>query len=168
MLVPKGVQHCSTVYSKTSNNGPSEERTTSVQRTAHLPPIDFTIELIYKFRTSEKRTPLNSEQRTLISPQRTLANTKLPPKTDSGGNADPCRPLSLRHRCWIQRPSTIVASLRIVLAFLVSVNQQRGPKMRPHRAFNNHRLPRLPEVYRMPITDTSVFRTRSDGLASFS
>ena len=32
-------------YSKTSNNGPSEKRTTSLQRTAHLPPIDFTIEL---------------------------------------------------------------------------------------------------------------------------
>ena len=28
-------------YSKTSNNGPSEKRTTSVQRMAHLPPIDF-------------------------------------------------------------------------------------------------------------------------------
>ena len=28
-------------YSKTSNNGPSEKRTTSLQRTAHLPPIDF-------------------------------------------------------------------------------------------------------------------------------
>ena len=54
-------------YSKTSNNGPSEKRTTSVQRTGHLPPIDFTIEL-----TSEKRTPLNSEQRTQISPRRTL------------------------------------------------------------------------------------------------
>ena len=35
------------VYSKTSNNGPSEKRTTSLQRTAHLPPIDFTIELIH-------------------------------------------------------------------------------------------------------------------------
>ena len=32
---------------KTSNNGPSEKRTTSVQRTDHLPPIDFTIELIH-------------------------------------------------------------------------------------------------------------------------
>ena len=35
------------LYSKTSNNGPSEKRTTSLQRTAHLPPIDFTIELIH-------------------------------------------------------------------------------------------------------------------------
>ena len=35
------------VYSKTSNNGPSEKRTTSVQRTAHLPPIDFTIQLLH-------------------------------------------------------------------------------------------------------------------------
>ena len=32
---------------KTSNNGLSEKRTTSVQRTAHLLPIDFTIELIH-------------------------------------------------------------------------------------------------------------------------
>ena len=35
------------LYSKTSNNGPSEKRTTSVQRTNHLPPVDFTIELIH-------------------------------------------------------------------------------------------------------------------------
>ena len=38
--------------------------------------------------------------------------------------------------------------------------------MRPHRAFNSpadYRLPRLPEVYRMPVTDTSVFRTRRGG-----
>ena len=35
------------IYSKTSNGGPSEKRTTSVQRTTHLPPIDFTIELIH-------------------------------------------------------------------------------------------------------------------------
>ena len=68
-------------YSKTSNNGPSEKWTTSVQRTANLPLIDFTIELIHF--ESEKRTPLNSEQRTLIRPRRTLTNTKLPPKTDS-------------------------------------------------------------------------------------
>ena len=44
------------------------------------PRLIFTIET-NTFRTSEKRTPLNSEQRTLIRPQRTLANTKLPPKT---------------------------------------------------------------------------------------
>ena len=89
-------------YSKTSNNGPSEKRTTSVERTAHLPPVDFT------FQTSEKWTPLNSEQRTLISSQCTLANTKLPPKTDSKDNTDACRPLSLRHHHWIQRLSTTV------------------------------------------------------------
>ena len=35
------------MYSKTSNNGPSEKRTTPLQQTAHLPPIDFTIELIH-------------------------------------------------------------------------------------------------------------------------
>ena len=33
------------IYSKTSNNRPSEERTTSLQQTDHLPPFDFTIEL---------------------------------------------------------------------------------------------------------------------------
>ena len=70
-------------YSKTSKNGPSEKRTTSVQRTAHLPPIDFTIELIH----FEKRTPLNSEQRTLISPRRIL-------KTDSEVTPTYCGRLS--------------------------------------------------------------------------
>ena len=34
-------------YSKTSNNGPSEKRTTSVQQTTRLPPIDFTIEILH-------------------------------------------------------------------------------------------------------------------------
>ena len=118
-------------YSKTSNNGPSVKRTPSAQRTAHLPPIDF-YHRTNTLRTSEERTPLNSEQRTVISPQRSLANTKLPLKTDSEDNADACRPLSLRHRHWIQRSSTIAALLCIVLAFLVSVKQRTGPEMRPH------------------------------------
>ena len=34
-------------YSKTSNNGPSKKWTTSIQRTAPLPPIDFIITLIH-------------------------------------------------------------------------------------------------------------------------
>ena len=40
---------CGGELNKTStlNNGPSEKQTTSLQRTAHLPPIDFTIELIH-------------------------------------------------------------------------------------------------------------------------
>ena len=146
---------------------PPKKRTTSVQQTAHLPPIDFTI----TFWTSEKRTPLNSEQRTLISPQHTLANTKLPPKADSEDNADACWPLSLHHRCWIQRPSTIVALLRILLAFLVNVKQQRGRKMRPHCVQQSQITTptgSIPEVYRMPIMDTSVFQTCIGGLASFS
>ena len=37
----------SLVDSKTSDNGPSEKRTTSVQWTAHLPPIAFTIEIAH-------------------------------------------------------------------------------------------------------------------------
>ena len=52
-------------------------------------------------------------------------------------------------------------------ASLVCVKQRRGPKC-DLIAFNNHRIPRLPEVHQMPITDTSVFRARSGGLASFS
>ena len=44
-------------YSKNlSNNGPSEKQTTSVQRTAHLPPIDLTIELIYISNPQEADT----------------------------------------------------------------------------------------------------------------
>ena len=42
-----------------------------------------------------------------------------------------------------------------MLAFLVRVKQQRGPKIRPHHAFNSpadHRLPCLPAVYWIPIT----------------
>ena len=45
--------------SKTSNNGPSEKRTTSLERTTHLLPIDFTIEYISNLReanTSQLRT----------------------------------------------------------------------------------------------------------------
>ena len=32
------------IYSKTSNNGPSEKRTNSIQRTKLMPPIDFPID----------------------------------------------------------------------------------------------------------------------------
>ena len=39
-------------------------------------------------------TPLNSEQRTPISPRCTLANTKLPPKTDSEATPTKCGRLS--------------------------------------------------------------------------
>ena len=68
--------------SKTSHNGPSERRTTSLQRTGHLTPIDFTIELIHfePPRSGHLSTPY---ERTLMSPRLTLANRKLPPKTDS-------------------------------------------------------------------------------------
>ena len=65
----------------------------------------------------------------------------------------------VRHRRWIQRLETILALLLIVLAFLAVVQQRRGPKMRAVQC----KLPRLPEVYGMPITDTSVFRIRSSG-----
>ena len=65
-------------YSKTSNNGPSKKRTTSVQQADHFSPIDFTIEYIFNLQE-----PNTSQLRTtdLISPR--LTNTKLLPKTDS-------------------------------------------------------------------------------------
>ena len=93
-------------------------------------------------------TPFNSEQRILISPQRTLANI-----TSENGQ------WSYTHIMWTLvncfRNATITgfkerALLLIVWAFLVSIKQRRGPKMQPFRAFNSpadHRLPRLPEVY---------------------
>ena len=87
----------------------------------------------------------------------------VPPKTDSEDNADACRPLSLRHLCWIQRPSTVVALLRIV-AFLISVKQQRGPKMRVQQS----QIITPTGSNWMPITDTAVFWTRRGNLASFS
>ena len=112
-------------HNKTSTNGPSEKRTTSAQRTAHLPPVDFTIELIHfkppgNFVLAKVRWELISVRCS------ELKGVRFSPKTDSGGNADACRPLSLRHRCWILKLSTIVALLCIVLAFLVSVRQRRG------------------------------------------
>ena len=75
------------------------------------------------FGTSKKQTPLNSEQQTLISPRRTLANTKLPPKTET---------------------ETILALLLIVLAFLISVKLQRGLKMQSHRVQKPTPLPSYP------------------------
>ena len=59
-------------YSKTSNNGPCEKRTTSVQRTVHLPPIDFTVELIHisnlqEADTSQLRTTDTDQSPTYLS-----------------------------------------------------------------------------------------------------
>ena len=43
-----------------------------------------------------------------------------------------------------------------------SLSRQRKATERSENAsLTDHTLPHLPEVYRMPITDTSVFRTRS-------
>ena len=64
----------------------------------------------------------------------------------------------VRYHRWIQRPGIILALLLIALAFLAMVQRRRGPKMRPHRVQQpEHMLPRLPEVYRIPITDTSRY-----------
>ena len=50
-------------YSKTSNSGPSEKWTTSVQQTDHLPPIDFTI-AFRTFDTDEPQTYLSQYKTT--------------------------------------------------------------------------------------------------------
>ena len=84
------------VYSKTSNNGPSEKQTTSLQRTVHLHPIYFTIELIHfePPRSGHLSTP-NSGHRSGPDVLRPIQNylrkrtVKLHPH-----NADACRPLS--------------------------------------------------------------------------
>ena len=135
-------------------------RTTSLQRTDHLTPIDFTVELIHfePPRSGHLSTPY---ERTLMSPRLTLANTKLPPKTDSETTivlhimrtlVDRFRK-NVRRRRWIQKTGHNLALLLIVLAFLTMVQQRRGPKMRPRRVQRaQHTLPRSPEVYRMPIT----------------
>ena len=52
---------CNLAYHKTSNNGLSEKRTTSLQQTDHLPPIDFTIKMIH-FEPPRSRTPLYKGQ----------------------------------------------------------------------------------------------------------
>ena len=46
MCMHKGTKFIS-VYSETSDNGPSEIRTSSIQQTNHMPPIDVAIELIH-------------------------------------------------------------------------------------------------------------------------
>ena len=69
------------MYSKTSNSDPSEKRTTSLQGTDLLPPIDFTIEYIlnlWEADTSQLRTTDTDEPQTNL-----IANTKLSPITDS-------------------------------------------------------------------------------------
>ena len=49
------------VYSKTSTSGPSEKRTTSLQRTSFVPPIDIPTELVLKkpLRGGHLPTPNN-------------------------------------------------------------------------------------------------------------
>ena len=66
-------------YSKTSINRPFEKQTTSVQRIAHLPPIDFITELIH-FEPPGNRH-LSTRNNGHCRPRHTLFNTKLPPKT---------------------------------------------------------------------------------------
>ena len=58
------------VYSKTSNNGPAEKWTISLQQTNHLFSIDFTLILT----NSKKWTSFNFVQQTLMSSRLTLAN----------------------------------------------------------------------------------------------
>ena len=116
-------------------------------------------------------TPLNSKQRILVSPWRTLANSKLPPKTVKlhppivvyivRTHVD-CFCKIVGHLHWIQRPDIILALLLIVLAFLASVQQRRGLKMWLHRVQQPTAHITTP-TGSIPHADTSVFRTCSGG-----
>ena len=61
-----GVQLQKCIYSRTSPNGPSENRTTSEKRTSTAERIKTTVELYSTLETSEKRTPPRSGQPTLM------------------------------------------------------------------------------------------------------
>ena len=108
-------------------------------------------------RTSEKWTPLNSEQRTLISPRRTLANTKLPPKTDSEATPSKCRCLST---AFVTPPSLDSKTKNYIstVDYRASLSRQckvtersKNPTSRPISHYHAY------QKY------TSVFRTRSGG-----
>jgi len=130
--------HCS-MYSKTSNNGPSEKRTTSLQRTAHLPPIDFTIELIhYKPpRSRHLSTPNN------------------------GHWTGPDLPSPIQNYLWkwtVKRYTHIMFRNATIAGFndralyyhCASLSRQRKATERSENASPaDHTLSRLPEVYRM-------------------
>ena len=116
-------------YSKTSNNGPSEKQTNSVQCIDHFAPIVFTLS------ASEKQTPLNFVQRTLPSPKHSLTihnylqkwTVKLHPPINRM-LVDHFHKIEC-HCGWIQRPGITLALSLVVLAFLTTVQQHRGPKM---------------------------------------
>ena len=65
------------MYSKTSNSDPSEKRTTSLQGTNLLPPIDFTIEYIlnlWEADTSQLRTTDTDEPQTNLSQYKIISD----------------------------------------------------------------------------------------------
>ena len=74
--------HCTAIllcmYSGTSENGPSLERTPPLERTVVLPPFESPI-----IWTSEERTLPNSLERTLAQSPAYCCRTLLPPKTDT-------------------------------------------------------------------------------------
>ena len=118
-------------YSKTFNNRP--DNLCTVDRS--LAP-DWFYHRTNTFQTSKKRTPLNSKQRTLMSPRHTLPNTKLPPKVDSETTptnsfvynatlVDHFRKI-VRHRCWIQQPGITLALLLTVLAFIAEMVRSKN------------------------------------------
>ena len=114
------------------NNGPSKKQTTSLQQTYHLPPRDFTIELIhFKPPTSgHLSAPYSIHWWAQMYPSH-----KLPPKT--GSETSPTIIWTLVNRfCKIVRHChrmALLALLFIMLALLAIVQQQRGPKIRPDR-----------------------------------
>ena len=66
-------------YSKTSNNGPSEKWATSVQRTAHLPPIAIELMHISNLQeadTSQLRTTDTDQSPMYLSQYKTTSENR--------------------------------------------------------------------------------------------
>ena len=138
-----------------------------------------------KFSTTKEQVLFNSIQRTLIGPRLTLANAKIPPKTDSETtHTDSLYTMWMlvdrlsisRHRglftrtfrkivCYlhlIQRLGIMLALLLIVLAFFAIVQQRSSLKIWLHHAQQSEHTFTTPTRSK-PILDTSIIRTCSGG-----
>ena len=101
-----------------------------------------------------------------MSPRHTLANTKLPPKTDS--ETTPTNSLYIMrtlvdgfhrivcHHHWIQRLGIILALLLIVLA-LAAMSNVEARKCDLIVFIRSEHTYHAYQKYRMPIMDTSIF-----------
>ena len=154
------------IYSKTPNNRPSKKQTTVGQWTDHLPSIEFTIELIHF------KPPRNKHLSTPKNGHWSAPNVLLPIQNYLRKQTVKLYPLIVLYIvrmlvnrfCKDSNLSFILVLFLIVPAFLASVQQRRGPKMRP-QVFNSlagwaHIITPTGNI---PNPDTSIFRTCSGG-----